>query len=92
MKDNWTFGKRIAAGFAVAALVTARTPARAIVGTWPLAFWLFAGCQLVGELRPIKWLRRREGGEVTATWAFAFALFGGMVANSWLRPAGRHPR
>jgi hypothetical protein len=29
---------------------------------------------------------------LAATWAFAFALLGGLVANSWLRPAGRHPR
>ena len=29
---------------------------------------------------------------LAAAWAFAFALFGGLIANSWLRPAGRHPR
>ena len=26
---------------------------------------------------------------IAAGWAFAFALLGGVVANSWLRPAGR---
>ena len=26
---------------------------------------------------------------IAAGWALAFALMGGMVANSWLRPAGR---
>jgi hypothetical protein len=29
---------------------------------------------------------------IAAVWAFAFALIGGLVANSWLRPVGRHPR
>ena len=29
---------------------------------------------------------------LAAAWAFAFALAGGLLANSWLRPAGRHPR
>lgn len=29
---------------------------------------------------------------LAAAWAFAFALSGGLLANSWLRPAGRHPR
>jgi hypothetical protein len=35
---------------------------------------MFVALLLGAELRPIKWLRRQDGGEVTASWSFAAAL------------------
>lgn len=35
---------------------------------------IFVALVLIAELRPLKWLRRQEGGEVTASWSFAAAL------------------
>ena len=67
-------GGVIAAGFGVlAACFAALDPARA-AGPHPAAFALFAVLVLVADLFPLRWLRRREGGEVTTSWAFAFAL------------------
>ena len=37
-------------------------------------FWLFLVLFTLAEARPMAWLRRDEGGEVTASWTFAFAL------------------
>jgi len=51
-----------------------RADFRTMPGRHPLIFWVLAGCLTLSELRPIKWLRRSEGGEVTASWTFAFAL------------------
>ena len=42
-------------------------------GPYPVAFTALVACLVMGELRPLKWLRRREGGEVTVSWTFAFA-------------------
>jgi diguanylate cyclase (GGDEF)-like protein len=39
-----------------------------------LALALFAACVLVGELRPQRWLKLQDGGEITATWTFGFAM------------------
>lgn len=38
------------------------------------AFGFFAICGLTTELRPLRWLRRQEGEEVTASWTFMMAL------------------
>jgi len=35
---------------------------------------MFVALLLGAELRPLKWLRRQDGGEVTASWSFAAAL------------------
>ncbi len=35
---------------------------------------MFTICCLVTELRPLRWLRREEGGQVTASWTFFVAL------------------
>lgn len=43
-------------------------------GARPGLFLLFASLLVLGELRPIRWLLRLDGGEVTATWSFALAL------------------
>ena len=45
-----------------------------LLGDRPTVFLLFAALLVGSELRPISWLRRQEGGEVTASWAFGFAL------------------
>ena len=47
---------------------------RALLGPHPVALGLFAGCCLVTELRPLRWLRLEEGGQVTASWTFMMAL------------------
>ena len=47
---------------------------RALLGPHPVAVGLFAGCCLVTELRPLRWLRLEEGGQVTASWTFMMAL------------------
>ncbi|MEZ5219665.1 MAG: diguanylate cyclase [Ilumatobacteraceae bacterium] len=39
-----------------------------------VSFVAFALLLLLGELRPLKWLRLGDGGEVTMTWAFSMAL------------------
>ena len=40
----------------------------------PTWFVVFALLLTAGEVRPIKWLRLDDGGEVTMSWAFAFCL------------------
>jgi diguanylate cyclase (GGDEF)-like protein len=35
---------------------------------------LIAVCLAVTELRPVSWIRKRSGAEVTASWTFAYAL------------------
>jgi diguanylate cyclase len=47
---------------------------RSLLGPHPVALALFAGCCLVTELRPLRWLRLEEGGQVTASWTFMMAL------------------
>jgi len=46
----------------------------AIFGAHPAAFAIFTLCCLVTELRPLRWLRIEDGGEVTASWTFMLAL------------------
>ncbi len=43
-------------------------------GPRPHVIAMFAICCLVTELRPLRWLRREEGGQVTASWTFMVAL------------------
>jgi diguanylate cyclase (GGDEF)-like protein len=45
-----------------------------IFGPRPAVLAMFATCCLVTELRPLRWLRREEGGQVTASWTFMVAL------------------
>jgi diguanylate cyclase (GGDEF)-like protein len=47
---------------------------RAWLGPHPVALGLFACCCMVTELRPLRWLRLEEGGQVTASWTFMMAL------------------
>ncbi|MDP9386728.1 MAG: bifunctional diguanylate cyclase/phosphodiesterase [Actinomycetota bacterium] len=44
-------------------------------------FWLFAALLLLAELRPIEWLGRHGGAEVTASWTFSFALL--LLTPEW---------
>jgi diguanylate cyclase len=46
-----------------------------LLGPSPLLFVLFVALYVVAEARPLQWLARSGGGEVTASWAFALALF-----------------
>ena len=43
-------------------------------GRHPAAAGVFFVGLVVAELKPIKWLRQHEGGEITVSWTFAFAL------------------
>src|SRR5579864_1463365 len=47
---------------------------QALLGPQPQLLAIFAGCCFVTELRPLRWLRRDEGGEVTASWTFMMAM------------------
>ncbi|MGD0808833.1 MAG: bifunctional diguanylate cyclase/phosphodiesterase [Acidimicrobiales bacterium] len=47
---------------------------RALLGPHPVALGMFAVCCLVTELRPLRWLRLEEGGQITASWTFMMAL------------------
>ena len=63
----------IAGGVAVAA-VSLLTTHGSILGERPATFAIFALLLFIGELRPVRWLRRREGGAFTASWTFACSL------------------
>jgi diguanylate cyclase (GGDEF)-like protein len=43
-------------------------------GPSPAAFWLLAGCGLVSELIPLRWLAYDNRGEVTGSWTFVMAM------------------
>ena len=43
-------------------------------GAKPAAVAIFAVLLVVGEARPLKWLRLNDGGELTASWSFALAI------------------
>ncbi len=45
-----------------------------LFGPRPPVLAMFATCCLITELRPLRWLRRDEGGQVTASWTFMVAL------------------
>ena len=86
-------------GFLAGVRAAARRPVHAI-GAWVAGYALHAIFVLIA------WIIEAFGGReapalepgsgrdwlLAAAWAFAFALLGGLLANSWLRPAGRHPR
>src|SRR5262245_6185592 len=62
-------------GWIVVVAALARSPnAASFSGPNGTAFAILAGCLAFGELRPLKWLRRHEGGELTISWTFAFAI------------------
>jgi diguanylate cyclase (GGDEF)-like protein len=44
------------------------------LGPHPAIFVTFACLAMVTELRPLRWLRLEEGGQVTASWTFMMAL------------------
>ncbi len=62
------------AGVALVVWVVLTEDLGSIAGPYPAAFWTFSILLTLLELRPVKWLRRQEGGEVTASWAYACAL------------------
>jgi diguanylate cyclase (GGDEF)-like protein len=64
----------IALGFAALVLAVARTGLGDLIGDHPSIYWIFLGLFFAAELFPLQWLRRHEGGELTASWTFAFAL------------------
>jgi hypothetical protein len=86
-------------GFLAGVRATGRRPAHA-VAAWLAGYALHAIFVLIA--RVIEAFGGREAPALVpgsgrdwllaAAWAFAFALAGGLLANSWLRPAGRHPR
>lgn len=66
-------GVIIAGGAALAAEVSVLMGPRPL-GPFPLAFFVFAACLLLAEVRPMNWLSLQDGGEVTASWTFALAM------------------
>ncbi len=48
--------------------------------------WLLLSCLFVTELRPVSWIRKKSGAEVTASWTFAYALL--LVGPAGLAIAG----
>jgi diguanylate cyclase (GGDEF)-like protein len=51
-----------------------RADRASLVGHNTAACLIFAALLLLGEARPLKWLRLNDGGELTASWAFALAI------------------
>src|ERR1700683_258365 len=47
---------------------------QSLLGHHPEVPAIFAACCFVTELRPLRWLRLEEGGQVTASWTFMMAL------------------
>ena len=86
-------------GFLAGVRASARRPAHA-VAAWATAYVLhacFIGLArlidaLVGPEAPPLVSGSGRDWLVAAGWALAFALIGGVVVNTWLSPAGRHPR
>ena len=86
-------------GFLAAVRASGRRPTHA-VGAWVAGYAIHAAFVAIARTieafggRTAPTLVPGSGRDwlLAAAWAFAFALFGGVVANSWLRPAGRHPR
>lgn len=58
------------AGLALDALSSQGEP---LWGRHPVVLTVFAVSCLVTELHPLRWLRREEGGQVTASWTFMMA-------------------
>ena len=64
----------IFSGSAAIAIAPAGLRFESVTGPHPLAFFVFAVCLIVAELRPLNWLSMQDGGEVTASFTFALAL------------------
>ena len=62
------------AALAAACLDGLEWPGQGLFGPHPGIFALFAGLAMVTELRPLRWLRLQEGGQVTASWTFMMAM------------------
>ncbi|HWE54689.1 MAG TPA: EAL domain-containing protein [Acidimicrobiales bacterium] len=45
-----------------------------LLGSNPGAVWLLAGCALVTEMLPLRWLAFENRGDVTASWTFLMAM------------------
>jgi hypothetical protein len=85
-------------GFLAGVRASGRRPTHA-VGAWVAGYAIHAAFVAIartieafgGRTAPALVPSSGRDWLLAAAWAFAFALLGGMVANSWLRPAGRHP-
>ena len=64
----------IGAGVAVLAGAVLRARGHDPTGGQRAAFIVLAALLVLGELRPLRLLDRRFGGDITVTWSFAFAL------------------
>jgi diguanylate cyclase (GGDEF)-like protein len=64
----------IMAGFTALVAVLSQAHFTRLAGRHPAAACVFFIGLIVAELKPIKWLRQHEGGEITVSWTFAFAL------------------
>ena len=64
----------IASGATVAALILLSTPRTALIGPEPTLFAIFSALLVLVETRPVSWLRRREGSQITASLSYACAL------------------
>ncbi len=83
-------------GFLAGVRAAARRPMHA-VAAWAAAYVIHA-CYIAlarlidalgGPSSPPLFAGGGSDWLIAAGWAFVFALLGGVVANSWLRPAGR---
>jgi diguanylate cyclase (GGDEF)-like protein len=64
----------VVGGIAVVVAASRSIDLRHPFGSFPAQFACFAALGVLAELRPLKWLNRQSGGEVTASWTFSFAL------------------
>jgi diguanylate cyclase len=60
--------------FTILAATVARADWSSFVGNHPAGCAIFGALLIVGEARPLKWLRLNDGGELTASWSFALAI------------------
>src|SRR5690348_13626025 len=64
----------IAGGTFVLLTIALRARGHDLTGGEPAAFGMLAALLVLGELRPLRLIDRRIGGDITVTWSFAFAL------------------
>ena len=64
----------IAGGTVVLLTSALRARGHDLTGGEPAAFGMLAALLVLGELRPLRLIDRRIGGDITVTWSFAFAL------------------
>ncbi len=67
-------GGVILAGAVVLVLAVLRAVGHDPTGGEPAVFLVLAALLVIGELRPLRLVDRRFGGEITVTWSFAFGL------------------